>query len=249
MILLTETLKTTSANESLSQFLYTIMGVIVALIIDSFSKNLLPVITKKRVNLEHICYCLMAPIVLWQFVFQLSKMIDAFNLGQNFYTGLLFVIDLFIIAFICKILYPDVHYSKELKEYNDHWIDNKKWFFLALSIYLFLTTYIYSRSSNYVLGDFDYLRLLMGAISLYSSSVVTWNLRTDYFNKNVQLRDYFHDKLECLKVNGYKVGKDESQLEEIEREIRRGSPDLFEYIILFIFFMLFVSYIYLKHGL
>jgi len=135
-------------NSPVIQIFYIIAGVIFALIIDAASKYVVPNINKKPMNGVHIIYCILTPLVIWQFIFQFI---------------LLFVF--FLMAIISKIVYPSSvkDYSIEDEDYNKHIKENRHLFFILLAIYLFVLTWAY-KSLFGKLGFDDYMRVGMGVI-------------------------------------------------------------------------------------
>jgi len=117
----------------------------------------------------------MTPLVVWQFAYQLPKTLTN-STDIHFLTGLWVLINVFLMAELSKLVYPDLSNSKKASDelyvlnnslYREYLRKNRRPFYFVLSIYLFSMTLMFR-----VIGiPFDTLadgiRITMALFSLF----------------------------------------------------------------------------------
>lgn len=177
-------------NSPVIQIFYIVAGVIFALIIDAASKYVVPNINRKPMNGVHIIYCILTPLVIWQFIFQFTKSLGkSDDISIGFIDGIFLLIVFFLMAIVSKIVYPsDVgEYSIENQRYNKHIKENKHLFFILLASYLLVLTIVYQRLFG-KLQSSDYVRLRMsGGIFLIGLIfLILKRKNTDFMSKIIE---------------------------------------------------------------
>lgn len=163
-------------DSSVVQVLYIIVGILFTQIIERFPRIILPLINCKKINYIHLGYCIVAPVVLWQFVYQQSK----FFPKDDLFDGLLLLLSLFCLAGISSIVYPKFKGEKlndpkgwycyvENPEYAKYTKDQRRYFYLLLFIYLLINSIMpWMIKGDYLLSsNADSIRIAMCFLALF----------------------------------------------------------------------------------